>query len=170
MKNLFKTLFCIMLFAASVNAKAVPWERLQLTGEARLSVLFWDVYDARLFTSDGSYSENRYPIALQLNYLRDIDKDDLVDETLNQWRRQGLDGHPRVGDWLAELGKLWRDVRKNDAITLVVNAAGDSSFYFNDKLLGRISDPEFARYFAAIWLSEKTTSPRVREQLINGGS
>ncbi len=169
MKNLFKTLLCTMLLAAFANAQALPWERLHLTGEARLKVLFWNVYDARLFTADGSYAEDRYPVALQLNYLRDIDKGDLVDETRNQWRQQGLDGHPRIETWLAELTDLWKDVRKNDAITLVVDSAGRSSFYFNDELLGYISDPDFAGYFTAIWLSENTTSPRVREQLINGG-
>ena len=79
-----------VLLTAFANAQAVPWERLQLTGEARLKVLFWNVYDARLFTADGNYVDDRYPVALQLNDLRDIDKDDLVDETLNQWRQQGL--------------------------------------------------------------------------------
>ena len=167
-KSLKPILFAL-LFGAALNAQALPWENLQLTGEARLKVLFWNVYDARLYTADGAYAENSYPLALQLNYLRDIDKNDLVDETRNQWRQQGLDDHPRIETWLDELARLWKDVRKHDAITLVVDDGGRSSFYFNEQLLGQIADPEFAAYFAAIWLSDKTTSPRVRERLINGG-
>ncbi len=152
------------------HAQAVPWDSLQLTGEARLKVLFWNVYDARLYTVDGRYRERAWPMALQLDYLREIESSDLVEETLRQWQQQGLDGHPRIGDWLARLAELWPDVTEEDAITLVVDADGRSRFYFNDALLGGIDDPEFADYFAAIWLSEKTTSPRVREQLINGES
>ncbi len=169
MKTLLNSILFALLIGATTNAQAVPWDSLQLSGEARLRVLFWNVYDARLFTADGSYSENDYPIALQLSYLRDIDKDDLVDETMNQWRQQGIDAHPRIDEWLFELAALWKDVRKNDAITLVVDSEGRSNFYFNDELLGQIPDPEFGKNFAAIWLSENTTSPRVRERLINGG-
>ncbi len=152
------------------SAQAVPWDNLQLTGEARLKVLFWNVYDARLYTADGRYRERSYPIALQLDYLRDIESADLVDETLRQWQQQGLDENPKIGDWLRQLRELWPDVTEDDAITLVVDAGGASRFYFNDSLLGGIDDPEFADYFAAIWLSDNTTSPRVREQLIKGES
>ncbi len=152
------------------SAQAVPWNDLQLAGEARLKVLFWNVYDARLYTADGRYRERSYPIALQLDYLRDIESADLVDETLRQWQQQGLDENPKIGDWLGQLGELWPDVTEDDAITLVVDAGGASRFYFNDTLLGGIDDPEFADYFAAIWLSDNTTSPRVREQLIKGAS
>ena len=157
-----------LVIGFAANAQAVPWENLQLTGEARLKVLFWNVYDARLYTAEGRYRERSYPIALQLDYLRDIASTDLVDETLRQWQKQGLDGHPRIGDWLRQLALLWPDVTEDDAITLVVDTDGHSRFYFNDTLLGGIDDPEFADHFAAIWLSDNTTSPRVREQLIKG--
>ena len=168
MNRLVKFWALVLGLALSSNAVAVPWDSLQLTGEARLKVLFWNVYDARLYTAEGRYRERAWPIALQLDYLRDIESSDLVEETFRQWQEQGLDGHPRIDQWLARLGKLWPDVTAEDAITLVVDARGQSSFYFNDVLLGGIDDPDFADYFAAIWLSENTTSPRVREKLIYG--
>ena len=166
--RIIKPWLLALAIGISGNAHAVPWEDLQLAGEARLKVLFWNVYDARLYTADGRYRERGYPMALQLDYLRDIASADLVDETLRQWEQQGLDGNPKVGDWLRRLSELWPDVTEQDAITLVVDVGGASRFYFNDTLLGGIDDPEFAEAFAAIWLSDNTTSPRVREQLING--
>ncbi len=168
MNKSIKPWVLVFTLALAGNAQAVPWDGLQLTGEARLKVLFWNVYDARLFTVEGRYRERGYPLALQLDYLRDIASSDLVDETLRQWQKQGLDGHPRIEAWLAKLAELWPDVTEDDAITLVVDVRGRSSFYFNDALLGSIDDPEFSDYFAAIWLSENTTSPRVREKLIKG--
>jgi hypothetical protein len=36
----------------------------QLVGEARLKVLFWPVYDSRLFTADGSYDDGKRPMRL----------------------------------------------------------------------------------------------------------
>lgn len=40
-----------------------------LLGESRLSFLFWDVYDARLYVTDDFYQPDK-PFALTLHYLR----------------------------------------------------------------------------------------------------
>lgn len=147
-------------------AKADPWSNLQLVGEGKLTVLFWDVYQAQLFTENGRYQEQQYPVALKLTYLRNFKKDDLVSETQNQWQKLGLNNLEQQQRWLDELTRLWRDVKKRDAITLYINKDGISYFFLNDEELGVISEPEFSEAFLAIWLSEDTSEPSVRAQLI----
>ena len=41
-----------------------------------------------------------------------------------------------------------------------------SAFYFNDNLVGSIEDPMFGPLFVDIWLSEKTSEPKLRQQLL----
>ena len=41
-----------------------------------------------------------------------------------------------------------------------------AQFYANGKPQGEIADPEFARLFFGIWLSEKTSAPKLRLTLL----
>lgn len=134
-------------------------------GEAKLSVLFWDVYESTLYTPDGIYESGVRPLRLEIRYLRDIKGIDLVKQTGKEWRDQGLED-PRHTIWLGELLSLWPDVSKGDVITLDLDESGIARFSFNDDTLGSITDPDFGRDFAGIWLSPNTTRPELRAALI----
>ena len=41
-------------------------------------------------------------------------------------------------------------------------------FFFNGSLRGEVADADFTRLFFGIWLSPKTSEPRLREQLLAG--
>jgi hypothetical protein len=59
-------------------------------------------------------------------------------------------------------------VKKGDRI-MAVNLPGEGvRFLFNGKPNGEILDPQFARLFFAIWLSPKTSEPKMREELLVG--
>lgn len=144
-----------------------PWETMKLVGKGKLSVLFWDIYNARLYTATGQYEEKAYPIALQLTYLRDFKKQQLIEETEKQWQKLGFKDKQKIKQWLETLYQLWPDVKENQSITLYIDAQERSYFYFNDTKLGQLQDPEFAQAFLAIWLSEDTSAPEVRKKLIS---
>ena len=57
-------------------------------------------------------------------------------------------------------------MREGDSLTLWVNTQGDSHFYFGDKKLGQIQDETFGEAFLAIWLSERTSEPELRQGLL----
>ena len=42
----------------------------------------------------------------------------------------------------------------------------EARFYNRDKFIASVTDPEFARAFFDIWLSEKTSAPAVRAKLL----
>ena len=49
-------LACTLSLTAAAAASDIPQPgNLQLVGEARLNVMFWSVYDSRLYTADGCY-------------------------------------------------------------------------------------------------------------------
>jgi hypothetical protein len=173
---LSKIVFVGVLLMSSVSAlknqalaagSAPPWQSMNMVGKAKLKVLFWDIYNAELYTEDGTYEEAEYPIALRLTYLRDFKKQNLISETRKQWEKLGFKDEEKMDAWLSTLDELWRDVKEDDSITLYIDDAKSSFFYFNDEELGRVEDPEFAQAFLDIWLSEKTSEPGVREKLIS---
>jgi hypothetical protein len=151
---------------AETKATQSPISELKLVGEGKLSVLFWDVYQAKLYTKTGSYKDNIQPLALSFTYMRDFTSGELIDETEDQWRELKLDIHVNEVNWLKALAKLWPDVVEDDTLLFHINLEGNSDFYFNDRYLGTIEDEVFSRYFKAIWLDQNTSSPKIRKKLI----
>ncbi len=159
----------LLCLVSLVHAQALPQNDLSLAGRAGLKFMFWDVYDASLYTPDGSFSFfETLPFALELTYKRGITKSQLVNETQKQWQAIGGLSHAQESAWLDALATILVDVDKGDSITLHVDSRAHSHFYFNDQLLGSIEDPGFSERFAAIWLSEATTRPGFREALLGG--
>lgn len=148
--------------------EAPPAAALKTVGEGQFSYLFWDLYQARLATSDGqfvSYQQNK-PLLLELTYQRDISKADFVEATLDQWKAQQGSLQQRHRDWAAQLDMLWRDVKKGDRLACLLRADGLVEFSFNGQALGVLDDPAFGAEFLDIWLGEKTTAPKLRIALL----
>ncbi|MDB4543017.1 chalcone isomerase family protein [bacterium] len=156
-------LFFVMLIAMSSLTSADT--ALKKVGEAQLKVLFWKVYNSRLFSADGSYLDGQRPIKLEIEYLRDIEADQLVQRTAAEWQSQGV-AHPHQDKWLQSLSALWPDVSKNDVIALQLDRDDRSSFFINGTFLGYVEDPAFGQSFIDIWLSPKTSRPELRRMLI----
>lgn len=138
---------------------------MQKCGAARLTVLFWDIYESSLFTPSGQYYPGIRPLRLEIKYLRQIKASDLVAQTAKEWQAQGIQDS-RHDTWLTMLDNLWPDVKANDVLALSIAENGGAQFTFNGELLGTIDDPDFGRDFAGIWLSPRTTRPKLRAALI----
>lgn len=150
------------LLATTALAASSP---LQMVGEARLNVMFFSVYDSRLFTEDGRYEQHQRPLRLEIEYLRKIKADALVEQTDAEWDHLEV-SHERRDAWLERLAELWPDVGKNDVIALELDADNSSTFYFNGEKLGMMEDRDFGEHFVAIWLSPDTSRPALREELL----
>lgn len=159
------------LALASQCDVAVPDEQTKV-GETRLSVLFWDVYDARLFTTNGDFDwqqRKQQRKTLVLDYLRDIKAADLVDKTAEEWQRLGFD-HQDQQQWLDTLNQIWPNIKEGDCLALVENEDGHADFYQGDKLLGTIENSTFTEQFLAIWLSPESRYEDERDELTGASS
>ena len=163
-RQLAVLLISLALTGAAVRADETAPD-LQMVGEARLKVLFWSVYDSRLYTADGDYQAGERPVRLDIQYLMNIDADSLVERTASEWDAQQRN-HERQEQWLQTLSNLWTDVSESDTISLEILEDNRSVFYRNGELLGTLDDPEFGQYFLDIWLSPETTRPELRERLL----
>jgi hypothetical protein len=168
-KGLVATLALVLggfnFVAAAQQCTVDAFENLQKVGETRLSVWFWDVYDAELRTDTGAF-ENAEQRALQLSYLRDIQAKDLVETTAEEWQRLGITLSAEHEQWLQELREMWPNVNEGDCITLLETEQGHAKFYGPKGELGEIASAQFTDDFLAIWLDENSRFKKERNQLI----
>jgi hypothetical protein len=61
---------------------------------------------------------------------------------------------------------IMSDVSKNDVISINVNSDWKSTLYFNGEIIGALEESNFSKAFAAIWLSEQSNRPKLRNDLL----
>ena len=161
---MIRLLLSLVLLAIVLPAAANDTALVKV-GEAKLKVLFWDVYTSKLYSANGRYREGQVPLRLDIQYLLDIKSDALVERTAYEWDALGLQ-HENRDEWLISLSALWPDVNKNDVLTIELDDDKRSTFYRNGQLLGTIEDTAFGASFIDIWLSPDTSRPNLRAALI----
>jgi hypothetical protein len=159
---LFSLLF-VLAGVAHAYSQPKPGN-MTTVGEATLKVFWFEIYDARLDSLTGQYSQADQPMSLELTYKRDISRKDLLDETAKQWRRQGLSAD-QFTPWLALLTDIWPDIRKQDSLMFYQDDQSNGHFYLNDRFIGSVNEPGFSQAFLAIWLSENSAFPELSRSL-----
>ena len=159
-----KAWLLLVLLALPAMA-APPLAGLRPVGQAQMHWLWFKLYDATLYSADGRYRPAARPLALSLHYARDIDRDDLLAATREEWQRLGQVPARHQAAWLAQLAAIWPDIRAGDRLTLYVDPSGASQFWLGSRVLGEVAQPEFAPAFLAIWLDERRRDPALTRQL-----
>lgn len=171
---------CIGLAAggrAAARAAAAPPPEVRrelpgarLVGSGRLTFLLFHVYDARLWVGP-QFDPQRFeqaPIALELEYGRSLDGEQIAERSIEEMRRSGTIAPEKATRWLAAMKQAFPDVVEGDRITGVQLPDVATRIFVNGKLTGEIRDAEFTRLFFGIWLSTRTSEPRLREALLAG--
>lgn len=150
--------------ASNVSSTLSNFEQV---GEARLKVMFWNVFDAALYSQSGSYNENE-AFALTLTYLRPLKGEKIVDATMEEIRRLATStiSDAQLQDWNTRLNKIIPDVSKGMSITGVRTPEGFTELYVGDDKKGSFDDVAFTDAFFSIWLGEDTKEPVLRAKLI----
>ncbi|MGB3725435.1 MAG: chalcone isomerase family protein [Glaciecola sp.] len=165
MRMLFAVILLTTLWQVQAKNLQAFIENPETVGEARLSVLFWDIYDASLIAQNGQFNSGG-PFALTLTYLRSFDGNDIASRSIDEMRGQGMTDEMKLAKWYQELEQIFPDVQEGQTITGVMDNNKVSHFYLEDQLIGSIEDAEFGKWFFDIWLSEKTSEPKMRQQLL----
>jgi hypothetical protein len=160
--------------ADAVDAPAPPAEVLsalpaaRLQGGGRLRFLGLSIYDARLWVPSGfnasAYAQS--PIALELSYLRSLSGKLIAERSLKEMRRQGSFSAQQEQAWLQAMLQAFPDVSNGDRITGLHTPGVGARFWFNGQPRASVNDAEFSRVFFGIWLSEATSEPQMRSQLL----
>ena len=101
-------------------------------------------------------------------YARALVGEQIASRSITEMKRVGSLSDAQAAQWLKSMTALFPDVKAGDRLTGVHTPGQSARFYFNGALRGEVADADFARLFFAIWLSPKTSEPKLRTQLLSG--
>jgi Chalcone isomerase-like len=165
-------------YFSPVKAAPAPTEIAQAVsdarrlGQSRLVVFGFNIYDAKLWAPE-NFSVANYvsePFALELRYLRNFSGISIAERSLKEMRKLGQVDDERAAQWLVQMKKTFPDVKKGDQLIGIHHPDGTASFILNGKPVGEVRDTEFTRLFFGIWLSPRTSEPKMRRELIGAAS
>ena len=147
----------------------LPQARLQ--GSGRLTFLGLHVYDARLWVTEGFRAEDytRLPLAIELEYARTLYGRLIAERSVAEMKKVGEPTDAQAQAWQAEMTRLFPDVNKGDRITGVQQPGDAARFFLNGQPRGELRDAAFVPLFFGIWLSPRSSEPKLRQALIAGG-
>ncbi len=158
------------LLTSQVHSQSKPQELQGLIksnhhyGKATLTWTFFDVYDISLWTDSTPWKPTS-PYALNITYKMSFTTEDLLSKTVEEMNR--LDGPKNTPSrFQDQLKRIFPSVKPGDQITAIFLPPAEVKFFYNSQPRGNITDSEFLKYFSDIWLSSKTSAPKVRDQLL----
>ena len=134
-----------------------------LIGNANYSFLFWDIYDAELYSTSKKYNSNE--LAIILKYNRSIDKETLIRETINDIKEQKSISNQQEEKWKNLLESIYIDTKTNKKF-IAIKINNKSIFYYNNKKLYESFDEEFNQLFFDIWLRSNSKNPDFTRTLL----
>jgi hypothetical protein len=146
----------------------VELRNARLLGEGRLRYLGLHVYDIRLWGEAELSARDLAgaPLALELEYARALDGKAIAERSLKEMQALDSIDIAQGERWLQQMRQIFPDVKKGDRITGVQRPGEAARFFVNGQPRGEVRDAEFTRLFFGIWLSPRTSQPRLREALL----
>ncbi|WP_312284244.1 hypothetical protein [Yokenella regensburgei] len=173
MKSALLILLGVMAMAPFAGTE--EWLSWRKVGDATLTWGPFTIYTSQLRTPDGRYRDLNEDQALIITYQRNIERQELVDATRDQWRAQGvLAREVQSESWLRMLGEIWPDVAPGSQLAFVLQDKQGQFWYRMSATqrhfiaLGPRQSAAFSKNFFAIWLGSRTQYPELRQQLTGG--
>jgi Chalcone isomerase-like len=139
---------------------------LKLRGGGLLRMYGFRIYNSFLWTSDGAAFDGKKPFVLDIQYLRNFEGKKLAERSIDEMRGQNVGSDAVYPKWLAEMIRVFPDVKPQDRLTGVFTPNRTARFFHNGKLTGEVNDPDFADAFFGIWLSANTSQPKLRSMML----
>ena len=139
-----------------------------LAGQGQMRFLGLRIYDARLWVTPDFQVQSfaNYPFALELTYHRAFTGKAIAERSVQEIERQTSLDPAQAQRWTELLTNWLPDVKAGDSLTGVYVPQQGMRLWLGSQELGMLDNPELARYFFGIWLSPKTSEPRLREALV----
>jgi hypothetical protein len=155
----------LALCRATADEPLHPLAGWHLEGAAVMRFLGLKIYEIRLWRAE-SGSRPDAPFALELEYAMRFKSSEIVQRSLDEMRGQGVRDESQLARWQVAMSAVFPDVKAGDRLIGVAIPNAEARFYLGNRFLGSVADPAFVSAFFDIWLSEKTSAPRVRASLL----
>lgn len=150
------------------TAVAAELAQPRVAGSSRYRFWGFDIYQATLWVEPGfgGGEPGRGRFALELQYLRAFKGADIARRSIEEMRRLGEFSDAQANAWLQAMQAAFPDVAAGDRLTGIHRPGQGVRFLANGRVTAEVNDPEFARLFFGIWLSEKSSEPQMRLALL----
>jgi hypothetical protein len=140
----------------------------RLVGQHLFKFFGLEIYHISLWSSPEWNPEkwNQHSFALSLLYSRNLSGEEIAKRSIAEIKKQMVLGDDTAQQWLSQLRVLIPTVKPGDRLTGVYQPSGGLVFWMGSKKLGDIKDPALAEAFMGIWLSTKTSEPKMRKKLL----
>jgi hypothetical protein len=141
---------------------------VEFVGKGKLTFFGLEVYESSLWVTPnfkGLTFEN-HGFALELHYFRNFTALDIAKRSIEEMQRIEPVPDQKVALWIKTLSEAFPNVKKGDRIVGVHKPGFGVTFWHNGKRSGEIRDADFSRQFFGIWLSPKTSEPKLRMTLL----
>ena len=134
-----------------------------LIGSANYSFMFWNIYDAELYSTSNKIDFIEFAVVLKYNHS--ITKNRLVKETIDDIKEQKKINQDKEKKWRkllesiyvkTDIGKKFIGIKKMDK----------AIFYYDDKKIYQSYDQEFNELFFNIWLRNDSKNPEFSKRLL----
>ena len=95
-----------------------------------------------------------------------MDRKTIAKTSVEEIQQQANLERDLLADWQMQLIQVFPDIQKGDRLIGLYHPQMPSQFFLNGKLIGEIDDADLSRHFFDIWLSEETSKPQLRLQLL----
>lgn len=135
-------------------------------GSHNLKVWGLKIYNIQLLSDTKKFSyQNKF--AIVINYQRDFAKKNLIQKSLEEISRiNNIEDANLVKTYQKKLEEIFLDVKKGDRKTAFFDPKKGVKLYFNAKFVGEINDLVFAKKFIDIWLSDKSSYPKMTQDIL----
>ena len=161
----FFVILPILSFANQPNLDDILVQNNQRVGKVEFKKWFFHVYNAELFTKNGSFSWDK-PFVLKIHYLMGFKSKTIANRTISEIGKQHkAETKENKAKYSEIINKVIPDIKKNSNLYGYMDKDGYTYIFTKDKLVGKIDDKQLSKYFFEIWLSDKTSDHKMSKQL-----
>ena len=155
-------LMCSLVYAREPEYINEALNPAKVQGSGKLTWWGLHVYDATLYRSASHHSPE---FALDLRYQKSFSGNSIANRTTEEMKKLGVPEAQAQG-WGKQLATFLPNVESGQNITAIYIPKQGTTFYFEGKPLAQIPGADFPKAFFGIWLDQKTSAPKLREQLL----
>ncbi len=155
----------LSIAAAEPSYIAAEISPATLQGSGKLTFFGFHIYDAALYRGSKNASSE---FALDLRYQKSLSGSSIANRTIDEMKKIGVP-ETQANAWGKELAGFLPNVEPGQNLTAVYSAKQVTTFMYEGKRIAQISGADFAKAFFGIWLDQKTSVPKLREQLLGQG-
>jgi hypothetical protein len=137
-------------------------KQAKVQGKGRMTYFGFHIYDATFYRS---HNPNQPFFALQIHYQKSFSGIAIAKSTEDEMKKVGVPD-AQASIWGKELSQIFPNITSGENLLAIYDPSLGTRFFYNDRDIGRVSGPDFAKAFFAIWLDPKTSEPKLRRELL----